>query len=581
MRDLARLLALFSPYWKSLAAGIALQAVVILSNVGLLALSGWFIAAMALAGLGRAPIEYFAPAAAIRALAIIRTVGRYGERLVTHEATFRLLAGLRVWLYAALEPLAPAALQTRRGGDLLSRVRADVDSLDNFFLRVLAPTAAAAITVCALVVFLFVFSPPAAAILASGLLAAGVVLPLGALRLGRVPGQRAVTTRAELRADLADFVGGLGELLLARAEHRQAATAAALNFSLIRQQRRQMRIASIANALCGLAARLALWGALVVAIPGVRAGHLTGPVLAMVALFVLASFEAVAPLPAAWSALGESLAAARRIFELARAAPAIAEPPAGAPRPDHVPIRIRDLRMRYAPGSAYALDGVTLDIPEGAAIGIVGASGAGKTSLFNVLLRFWDYEGEVSIGGTPLRALDGDAARALFGVVSQQTHLFNRSVRDNLLIARPGASDAELMAALTAAHLAADIARLPAGLDTLAGENGQRFSGGQARRLAIARALLKNAPILLLDEPTEGLDAASEGAVLDALAVLMRGRTTLLITHRLAALRIVDMVVRLEGGRREGQGAALDPPRGGHPLDPPDLESIIRTDGEG
>jgi ATP-binding cassette subfamily C protein CydC len=549
MKDLLRLLGLLRPYARSLAAGVALNVVVVLSNVGLLALSGWFIAAMALAGLGRVPIEYFAPAAAIRGLAIVRTAGRYLERLVTHDATFRLLSGLRVWLYGHLEPLAPARLQAHRGGDLLSRVRSDVDSLDNLYLRVIAPTTAALICVVALVGFLALFSVPAAWILAAGLLASGVLLPLLAQRLGRGPGVRAVSLRAELRANLSDGVGGLGELLIAGAEGRQAATASELGGSLMRQQRRQARIGSVANAISGLASRVALWGALVVSIPLVRAGELSGPDLAMVGLFVLASFEAVAALPAAWLALGETLAASRRVFELVDAVPAIDEPRAGVPRPAHLSIRIRDLRMRYADDGPWALYGIGLDLAEGGSLGIVGPSGAGKTSLFNVLLRFWEYEGEVSIGGVPLRDLHGEVARGLFGVVSQRAHLFNRSVRENLLLARPGASDAELMDALRAAHLEDDIARLPAGLDTLAGENGARFSGGQARRLAIARALLKDAPILLLDEPTEGLDAASEGAVLDALAALKRGRTTILITHRSSALRIVDTVVSIEHGR--------------------------------
>ena len=549
MKDLLRLLRLFRPYAGALAGGVALNVVVILSNVALLALSGWFIAAMALAGLGRVPIEYFAPAAAIRGLAIIRTGSRYGERLVSHDATFRLLAGLRVWLYARLEPLAPAALQSRRGGDLLSRLRADVDSLDNLYLRVLAPTIAAAICVLCLVTFLALYSVPVAVLLAAGLLASGVILPLLAQRVGRVPGRRAVALRSDLRATVTDSVQGLGELLVAGADARQSATVSDLSAALVAQQRRLARTAAVAASLAGLASQLALWGALLLSIPLVRSGALTGPDLAMISLFVLASFEAVAPLPAAYLALGETLAAARRIFELVDAAPAIVEPGPGARPPQRPALRIRGLRMRYADGAAPALDGLDLDVSAGGSLGILGPSGSGKTSLFNVLLRFWDYEGDVAIGGVALRDLDGDAARALFGVVSQQTHLFNRSIRDNLRLAWPDATDADLMEALRAAHLEDDVRRLPEGLDTLIGENGARFSGGQARRLSIARALLKDAPILLLDEPTEGLDAASEAAVLDALAVLARGRTTLLITHRMPALRIVETTVTLEHGR--------------------------------
>ena len=266
---------------------------------------------------------------------------------------------------------------------------------------------------------------------------------------------------------------------------------------------------------------------------------------------MLASFESVAPLPAAFLALGETRAAARRIFDLIDAAPAVTEPSREAPRPRRFEVRMRGLRMRYADDAPWALDGLDLEIAQGEALGVVGASGSGKTSILNVLLRFWQYEGHVTIGGVPLRAFSGEAARALFGVVSQQTHLFNASVRDNLRLARPDATDAELMEALRAVHLEDEVAELADGLDTLAGENGVRFSGGQARRLSIARALLKDAPILLLDEPTEGLDAASERAVLDALATLMQGRTTLLITHRVSALRIVGRVVALQGGRAQ------------------------------
>ena len=213
--------------------------------------------------------------------------------------------------------------------------------------------------------------------------------------------------------------------------------------------------------------------------------------------------------------------------------------------------------MRYGSDAPWVLDGLDLDVRQGEAVAIIGASGSGKTSLFNVLLRFWEYEGHLAVGGVSLRQLGGETARDLFAVVSQQTHLFNMSIRDNLLVGRPDATDGGVMAALRAAQLEEDIGALPDGLDTLAGENGARFSGGQARRLSIARAILKAAPILLLDEPTEGLDAASERAVLDALARLIPGRTTLLITHRPSALRIVDRVVSLDHGRVQAQQAEV------------------------
>ncbi len=549
MRDFFRLLSFCRPTLRWVVAGIALNVVVILANVGLLALSGWFITAMALAGLGATPIEYFAPAAAIRGLAVLRTVGRYLERLVTHETTLRLLAKLRVWFYGHLEPLAPVRLQMHRGGDLLSRIRSDIDNLDNLYLRVLAPTAAAIISAVVLVSFLTLYSVTTAWIEAVGLLVSGVALPLFAQYLGRAAGRRAVSIRAVLRAVISETTQGLAELLIAQAARRQTATVERLGVSLVSQQRRQAWIGSATSALSGLTAQLVLWGGLIVLIPVVHAGGLAGPDLALVCLYVLASFEAVAPLPSAFLALGETLAAARRIFDLVDAAPAVSEPVDDALPPQRFDIRIRSLRMRYADSAAWTLDGLDLDIAQGEAQGIVGASGSGKTSLFNVLLRFWEYDGLVTVGGVSLRALDGETARGLFSVVSQQTHLFNASVRENLTLARANATDSDLMDALRAVHLDEDVSALPYGLSTVVGENGARLSGGQARRLAIARALLKDAPILLLDEPTEGLDAESERIVLDALTKLISGRTTLLITHRLSALRLVGRVNSLQGGR--------------------------------
>jgi ATP-binding cassette, subfamily C, bacterial CydC len=551
MRDVLRLLGLFRPYRNWIAGGVALSVTVVLSNVALLALSGWFIAAMAIAGLGTQMIDTFTPAAAIRGLAIVRTLARYSERLVTHEATFRLLSELRVWFYRHLEPLAPARLQACRGGDLLSRIRADIDSLEKFYLRVLAPAIAAAVAAVLVVAAIALVDPKVALIDAGGLLLAGVALPGLALRLGRRPGRRLIETRAALQAAVADTCRGLGELMVYDAVRRQRAHVLALGEGLIAEQQRTAWITGISKALSGLVGHLAMWLALVAVIPLVTQHHLDRPDLAMVALGVLASFEAIAALPAAFYGFGETAAAARRLFEIVDARPAVAEPAHGRV-PDRFDITVSGLRMRYTDGGPWALDRVNLTVPQGGALGVAGRSGAGKTTLFNILLRFWDFQdGRIEIGGVPLREIPGETLRGLTAVVAQRTHLFNTSIRENLRLARPGASEDELRAALQQAGVLDEVLAFPDGLDTVVGEMGARLSGGQARRLAIARAFLKDAPILLLDEPTEGLDAASEGVVLEALRHLRVGRTTLLISHRPRALNDVDQVIRLAGGQAE------------------------------
>lgn len=550
MKDILRLLRLFRPYRAWIAAGIGLSVVVALSNVALLALSGWFIASMALSGLGNQMFNFFTPAAAIRGLAILRTVARYLERIVTHEATLRLLSALRVWFYGRLEPLAPAGLQAYRGSDLLSRIRADVDSLDNFYLRILAPVVSAAICVVALLAAMSMISVNVALINGIGLLLAGVVLPLIAQRSGRRPGERLVTARAALRAGVTDCCRGSGELRVYGAVGRQGAHLDELGQALISDQRHLARIKGLFSGLSTLAAQASMLAAVIVIIPVIHAGALPPAHLALIAFFVLSSFDTIASLPVAFQSLGETLAAARRIFEIADAEPEVVDPVQPGPSPTRFDIDIDALRMRYSADTPWALDSVSLRVPEGSALGIVGPSGSGKSTLFNVLLRFWDYQdGEATIGGVPLDALGGEEARSLFAVVAQQSHLFNTSIRENLLLARPSASEEDLIAALRQAAVLDEVMAFPRGLDTYVGEAGARLSGGQARRITIARAYLKNAPVLLLDELTEGLDAQSEQLVLRALKPLMRGRTTLVITHHPEVLTLVDQVITLRDGR--------------------------------
>ncbi|HEY2049840.1 MAG TPA: hypothetical protein VGH03_10885, partial [Caulobacteraceae bacterium] len=381
MRDVLRLLRLFRPYRNWIAAGVALSVTVVVSNVALLALSGWFIAAMAIAGLGTQMIDTFAPAAAIRGLAISRTGARYLERLVTHEATLRLLSELRVWFYRHLEPLAPARLQAYRGGDLLSRIRADIDSLENFYLRVLAPAVVAAVASVLVVAAIAFVDGKIALIDAGGLFLAGVALPLLALRLGRRPGRRLIEMRAALQSAVADTCRGLGELLIYDAIRRQRAHVVAVGEGMIAEQQRTAWITGMSKALSGLVGQLAMWLALVAVIPLVSQHRLDRPDLAMLALGVLASFEAVAALPAAFYGFGETAAAARRLFEIVDARPAVADPEHGR-TPDRFDIAVKGLRMRYADRSPWVIDGATFTVPQGGALGVVGRSGAGKTTLF-------------------------------------------------------------------------------------------------------------------------------------------------------------------------------------------------------
>jgi ATP-binding cassette subfamily C protein CydC len=345
----------------------------------------------------------------------------------------------------------------------------------------------------------------------------------------------------------------------------------ALSRALVAEQARMSQLTGIAQAATGLTANLTLWGMLWFGIPLVHDGSLAPPQLAMLALFSLATFEAVAPLPMAFQQLESTLTAARRLFAIVDTEPAVPEPTGPAPQPRDHGLSIEGLRFRYpstgagsgdtdSSGSSSGthsdtkrpaiLDGIDLELPPGRRVAIVGATGSGKTTLFNLLLRFWAPEaGSIRLGGEPLEHFPGEDLRRRIALVSQHTHLFDTSIRENLLIAAPEAPQGLLEQACATAQIHDFIAELPEGYETWVGETGVRLSGGQARRIAIARALLRDAPILLLDEPTEGLDAVTERALMDAVQRLMAGRTVLLITHKPVALAQMDEILVLDQGR--------------------------------
>lgn len=546
---LRRLLALAWPWrgWMSLSVLVACATV--LASVALMGVAGWFIAAMGIAGVTTGMMNYFLPSAGIRFFAIVRTGGRYADRLLSHEATFRLLAGLRLWLFRKLVPLSPGQLQSRRGGDLAGSLQADVDTLQHAYLRLASPVAVALVCGVAVVATVAVLHPPTAVLLAVLLVVAGLAAPALARRAAAAPGADAVASRADLRVAAVDLLQGLADLRAAGAVERHLVVLDGLGDRLAGNQCRAATAGVVAEAAVGLSAGLALWGAALLAAASVAAG-LAPALVPALALVALAAFEAIAPLPAAMERWGEVSAAARRIFELADQSPTIVAGPAPSPVPHDASVVFSSVRLHYAPDLPPALDGLDLEIADGDHLAILGPSGAGKSSIARLLLRFWEYEGDIRLGGHDLRRYHPDDLRRMVGVATQDAQLFNGTIRDNLLMAAPDAAAAAMDRVLEIVQLAGFVRDLTDGIDTWIGEAGARLSAGQARRLVIARALLRNPRLLILDEPTENLDAATAARLLASLREETANRTVILITHdpRAASL-FTDRIVQMQAGR--------------------------------
>jgi ATP-binding cassette subfamily C protein CydC len=556
MRTFMRLLAQLSPFRWWIALAILLGCVMIASNMLLLGMAAYLIAA---AALGPLLVMLTLPIYIVQVMSVIRSCSRYAERLVSHNVTFRLLARLRVWLYSRLKPLAPALLLSYRSGDVLTRLVADIEELQNVYLRAVSPIIVA-LVISLLSFYIFsIFSPVLAWVALAFLIVAGFGIPFLTGMLARGIGRQQLAVRAELNAQIVDGVQGVQDLLAFGRAGDQRQKLASLDKKLAQLQRRMAFISGLEQALNDLMSNLALLALLALAIPLVAARAINGVYLGFLALIILASFEAVLPPGQAFQFLGTSLAAADRLFTVADTSPTVAEPASPLPIADRSQqghtLEFSSVSFAYPSGEGNAVSDVSFSLASGRRIALVGPSGSGKSTLLRLALRFWDpAAGTICLNGQDICRYALDDLRALIGVVEQDTCLFNDTLRGNLLLARPDAGEGELERVLEQAQLTSLVRQLPQGLKTWVGEQGLRLSGGERQRVAIARALLKDAPLLILDEPTANLDPLTERAVLDALDVLMQGRSVLLITHRLIAMERMDEILVLDRGRVRERG---------------------------
>lgn len=553
MHDIFYIAKLFKAHWVWLLGGGVLALVATLAGIGLISLAGWLITACALSGLA-APdgiavgFNYMQPAAEIRALAIIRTAGRYAERVLTHEATLRVLSTIRVWLFERLVNLSVLQSNQLRSGDYLSRLTREIDHLDAIYQRLLLPVVIATLGAVGMVCLLQLYAAEATWIVLLLYVSAMIIIPCIFYNVSQRYAQRLITVIAELRVRLLDQFQGLAELIAYRQLEQFQSAGIQILETQISLQRQQHRILSRANALNAFVVQLAPFVLLIIGANLYQQQQLFGEHWVMLLLCLMVIFELVLAMNQTAQQFATTKTAAARIKALAEPSDAVkAQVPKCNLENSH--ISLQQLCFRYPGQENAVLHSLSLEIPVGRKIAIIGESGVGKTTLLKLLLGdISPQAGRLMLSGIHYKELNRQQILQHIGVLTQRNQLFATSIRDNLLIGRPEANNEQLNNALSMAGLKQFLKYLPTGLETWLGEDGARVSGGEARRIALARVFLKDAPVLLLDEPTEGLDQDTEAKIVQALKQYSRDKTVILITHKEAVLELVQDVYRLVDG---------------------------------
>lgn len=554
MRDLLPYIKLYKKHWFGLTLGMLLSFATLFASIGLLTISGWFISASALAGLtiARETFNYMLPAGAVRGFSIGRTAGRWGERVVSHNATFKLLTELRIFFFKKLIPLIPGRFSKLRDADLLNRLVADVDAMDHVYLRLISPIIVGTLGIIGLTAFLAWFDVTIGLTLGAILFSLLLIWPTLFYKLGKQNGADLTQNKATLRIKTLDWLQGNAELRIFGAEEQYHQRILDAQVALLSNQRHMATLTGLANGLLLLANGWTLLLMLWISADGI-AGMTPDPMVAMVAFATMASFELLMPIAGAFQYLGQTLSSARRLNEIITAEPDTVFDENGVTQEIKGNLTISDVSYQYLDADTDAITHVSLDLLAGQKMAIVGQTGSGKSTLLQLLTRQWDPKsGSIAIDGVQLPKWKESSLRSAMSVVSQRVDILNGSLRDNLLLANDEANDellAQTLNKVGLGDLTAD-----EGLNTWLGDGGRQLSGGERRRIGIARALLHNAPIVLLDEPTEGLDQKTEQQIMSVLNDHIKDKTVVFITHRLVNLENMDHICLMDHGEITEQG---------------------------
>ncbi|WP_119344408.1 thiol reductant ABC exporter subunit CydC [Facilibium subflavum] len=549
MSELLPFIRLFLKQFKWMVFGTFLSFVAVIASIGLLSLSGWFISATGYVAtvtiLVAQQFNYFYPAAGVRAFSVLRIISRYGERVFTHEATFKILTDVRVWVYAKLTPLAPAHFMRYRSGDLLNRFVNDVNNLDNLYIRIISPTIVLILAMIAMGIFFSFISIKVAASTVILAAIAGFFVPVFTDKMSRKTAIALANEQARLKSAITQHIQSMPELKIFAAQETSTDMLYKQNDQVIQKQQKLAFFTGAGAFLMTLLLGLTIWLGVWFSVGLVHKGQLNGAFIALIALGIMGFFEAILPLPIAYQYLGKTLTSAKRLLAVVKQKPTVvfAENTQVSLSCDPVGIEFKNVSFGYDKRH-LVLKNFSLDIKAKQKLAICGPTGSGKTTIAHLLSRFWEpQEGEIMLGGCDITLYTENQLRSLITIISQNAHIFNGTIAENLKLAKQNASEQQMYQALQAVDLVGFVKSLPDGLNTWTGEYGKHLSKGQQKRLSLARAFLTDAPVLLLDEPTEGLDKITENNVFNALKQLMKNKTVILITHNLRLAKAMDRVV--------------------------------------